>query len=258
MSKIAIIYTTFLRDELMKKTVRSIIDNWLDDSVLLIGDQNPTYQKSTELCVLASEVYPDKKIYYQAQPFDCGVSCSRNRLVKRAYELNIPYCLVTADSIAFTPQMVDSVRKTADFLDKDKRFDLVGYDLAGRVAWEFMMSLSPEAFELRPATEWHTDKDLDLDVLECDLCRQFFIARTESLLSVTWDPDLKTAEHEDFFWRYKQTGYKVCWTEEVQGQYIEDRPAEYWEYRKRCYGEFQELVKKKHGTLNWVRMIRYD
>ena len=44
MNKIGIIITTFLRNELLEKSVKSVLNNWQNNWELIIVDQNKTSQ----------------------------------------------------------------------------------------------------------------------------------------------------------------------------------------------------------------------
>ena len=114
------------------------------------------------------------------------------------------------------------------------------------------MDLNSHAFILSPAKESIWDRDSGLFVWRCDICRNFFLAKTETLLRVKWDEDLKLCEHEDFFWRYKQAGYKVYWTGDISGKYIDFKPPEYVKMRTRMYTVFRKVLQKKYGIRGWV------
>jgi hypothetical protein len=133
---IAIIYTTFLRDSLAIGTLRSILSNWNNNYLLLIGDQNP---KKMDLTGCST----DKIIYYKL-PYDCGLSYARNFLIKKAAEMNIPYILMTADSIAFT-QLYD-FQPIINFLQTNKKIAKVGFDIKKRIPYEFNLDLIPNKY----------------------------------------------------------------------------------------------------------------
>jgi len=247
MSRIAIIYTTFLREQLAERTVKSIIDNWCDNFTLLIADQRFQYKHSWW-----NEAVEMRHAEYAALPFDCGVSAARNFLVKRAWQRQIKYCLVTADSIEFVPETVQKIDRAEQFLKTHRQVGIIGFDLKDRVPWEFYMDINDRAFVLTKNPAMYTDPATGLTIKECDICRQFFLAKTEALLQVQWDDALKTADHEDFFWRYKQAGYSVRWTADIVGNYIDYKPAEYLKYRKRMYSEFRKILQKKYNLTGWV------
>ena len=246
--KIAIIYTTFLREELAERTIKSIVDNWRDDFVLMIADQGENFKKLD----FYEKLYPGKAIEYTKLPFDCGLSLARNVLVQEAMDRGIKYCIVTADSIEFTPATVKKLDSATVFLNSVDKAGILGFDLKDRIPWEYDMELGDEDFILTKNVLMCIDILTSLRVKKCDICRQFLIAKTWALQHVRWDNDLKTADHEDFFWRFKQAGYGVYWTPDIVANYIKCVPHEYLLYRKRMYKEFRKVLQKKYNITGWV------
>ena len=238
MNKIALIYTTFLRDDLASKTITSIINNWNTDWRLLIGDQNPTDEKAS---LYANFMYYDL-------PFDCGLSYARNYLVKKAKELGYEYCLVTADSIEFTGQY--NFEPIMIFM-KDNGVDKVGFRLDNRVSWEYNIELIPgKHFELSLSNE-----NLEYDGItynKVDICKNFFLAKTDALINIPWDNELKLSEHEDHCWRLKQASYKTYFTNYIGANYVDNKPNEYTKYRQRMYFEYRKKLQEKYGIKGWI------
>jgi len=99
MNKLAILITTFLRDNLLYKTLQTIVDNYTTDCIILIADQGyADSEKDITLDYFASQI----PLEYYKLPFDCGIAIARNYLVQKASEKNIPYVLISTDSIQFT------------------------------------------------------------------------------------------------------------------------------------------------------------
>lgn len=249
MEKIAIIYTTFLRDQLAKKTIISIIKNWIPEFDLFVGDQGrETPENEKEFF----DFFIREAGTWKPLPFDCGVSYARNILLKQAAGKGIKYCILTADSIAFIPETVANLNKGVQFLEDHPEVGILGFDLKDRAPWEYFLEIKNNSFYLTKTGAIETDPATGLRVKRCDICRQFFLAKIDTILNVQWDEQLKTGEHEDFFWRYKQAGYKVFWTPDICGQYVNDKPAEYVKYRNRQYTEFRRILFRKHNLSNWV------
>jgi glycosyltransferase involved in cell wall biosynthesis len=135
MDKIAILITTFLRDNLLYKTLQSIVDNYSDNLIILIADQGyHSQEKDTTIEYYKSQIPLE---YYQL-PFDCGLSFARNFLVQKVSEMNIPYCLISADSIQFINKY--NFQSIIDFLESNSSYGLVGFDLEeSKCPWEFYM-----------------------------------------------------------------------------------------------------------------------
>ena len=97
--KIAILITTFLRDNLLYKTIQSIVDNYTKDCIILIADQGYSdSEKDITIDYFASQI----PLEYYKLSFDCGLAIARNFLVQKASEIGVPYCLIMPDSVQFT------------------------------------------------------------------------------------------------------------------------------------------------------------
>jgi len=244
--KIAIIFTTFLRNGLAMDTIASILGNWRDDYVLLVADQNRPGAYLFEK--------PDDKINYYQLPFDCGLSYARNFLVQKAKEMGCEFCLVTADSIAFEKQLdLDPIK---NFLRRCDNRGLVGFNLEGRAKWEWNFGgLDAHNFILTVPKEQIVG--VNINYVKVDLCKNFYLAKTEMLVEIPWDNDLKVAEHEDWAWRVKQNGkYLLFSTGYITAKYIDSKSPEYLVYRQRMYNEFRNKLRAKYKIDGWVQIIK--
>lgn len=252
MKKIAILYTTFIRPELAHQTLFSIYQNWQDNFFLLVADQGEPEDR--KLIFPFSEEFATfmEKLKYFHLPFDCGLSFARNFLVEKALEMKIDYCLITADSIQFTPQTIEKLQAAISYLRSDKALGILGFELNGRIPWEFFMDIKDGHFFLKKPGDLKTDEKTGLRVKECDICRNFFLAKTKILSKIRWDDELKLCEHEDFFWRFKQAGYKAAWTPNISAEYINSKTPQYEGFRNRIYTEYMQLLQKKYHLSGWV------
>lgn len=246
--RIAIIYTTFLRDWLFKRTIKSVMDNRLSEFGIFISDQGRENDEEFDL-----PEWDSLHALWIRHAFDCGISYARNYSITQAHKLSFEFCLLTADSIEFIPETVAKLDKAVQFLKNRPDVGILGFDLKDRVSWEYFMDIQNNCFQLKKNDLIETDPVTGLHFKRCDICRQFFLAKIDTILAVKWDEALKTGEHEDFFWRYKQAGYKICWTPDIAGNYIDFKPAEYIKYRNRQYNEFREKLFKKYNLNDWVQ-----
>lgn len=252
---IGIAYTMFLRPELAAQTYPAIMAYWHLAFKLFIGDQVKGFSNSApEKTIL--QALSSQEIDLNFFPFDSGVSLVRNALIKKMAAENIKYCIVTADSIAFTKETTAKIETAVAFLEAHPDAGILGFDLKDRTAWEWFMDIKNHRFILTKTPDVMVDEATGLRVKPCDICRQFFLARVDAILKVQWDEQFKTGEHEDFFWRFKSSGYKVYWTPDISGQYIHSRPPEYERYRNRQYSEYMRLLFKKYNLLEWVEYVR--
>jgi hypothetical protein len=242
---IAILITTFLRDNLLYKTLQTIVDNYPKDCIVLVADQGYSdEEKEITIDYYKSQI----ALEYFKLPFDSGLSFARNFLVNKANERNIPYVLIGADSIQFT-QSYD-FQPFINFLEQDDKRGIVGFDLSGSKApWEFLMEITPKGIKLSSSSNYTEFEGIKYK--KVDICRNIFLAKTKTMLNL-YDNELKLCEHEDAFLTYKQKGYEVYWTDSLSFKRIAlNTSEEYQSYRKRL-SDFQKIFKQKYNMSGWV------
>ena len=251
MNKIAIIITAFCRDELLYKSVQSTVDNCTNNCInnfeIIVIDQGYT-------SIHKRDWLQERNVHYCPVSFDSGLSFCRNFGVKKAKELECNYVVIGSDSFLFN-ESLKKLNKMIDIIQNTK-YSLIGFELKNcTCGWEASLNLiERKCFELD-----FIDKDgkpaLVRDVTpfwKVDICRNFFLATVGSLLLTEWDEKLKLAEHEDFFWRFKQNGFKCLWTNAIDGEKINDRPAKYANYRRINFNEGLAYLRTKWGLSGWV------
>lgn len=273
---IAIILTTCLRPDLFKKTVGSILEHWQPEWKLFIADQGLDKDRALNQDYL-SYFERNFDIFYYEIPFNSGLSYARNFLVEKASEQNIEHCLITADSILFSESMkrISYLTKFMYF-NEDVAYDIIGLDLKNRkFGWEASINLvEGKYFELNfiDKKEFNLDRITDFPpdnisvhlpnicyhIYNCEIVRNFFIGKTSSLKEVKWDDSLKMAEHEDFFWRFKQAGKKVGYTDFASGEYIGTREGDYNKLRGQNWNNCQKLLRAKYNIQGWVNYINLE
>jgi len=201
--KIAILITTFLRDNLLYKTIQTIVDNYTKDCIVLIADQGyANSEKDITIDYYKSQI----PLEYYKLSFDCGLSYARNFLVQKAFEKNIPYCLVMSDSVQFT--------KTYDFEPLFK-------DLDNNIIINFKLK----------KTEPIALKDV-------------FLAKT-NLMGDLWDSEMKIYGYQLAFSECIKRGYKIVWNKDYNFKKITSRSTEeYYSYCKRIK-EYKRLSECK-------------
>lgn len=250
-SRIAICLTSFLRDNLLYTTLQSIADFLPENCIVLIADQGYSSSEKTLNCDYFSSLMTCERLFLS---FDCGLSSARNQLVERAQALNYDYCLITADSIQFTDKY-DFIPYIS-FLESNVDYGIVGFNLNNRQAWEGELELILNSNFLVKQLNIETASFIsyqNIKFYNCSVVRNFFLAKTQCLLDNRWDDDLKLCEHEDFFWRLKQTKWKVFYTDSLSARYVKSQNKEYNEYRQRMYSEFKTLLMRKYKLSGWVK-----
>ena len=258
MKQIAVLITTFLRDDLAIEALQKIEKHWNSQYKVFLANQSykndvdklNAFSKYSQSTILLNNL----DWYYYNVSYDGGLSYARNLLVNRAIEHDFKYCLLMADSLHMNAKY--DFTNIIAFLESDKNNGIVGFNINNRVSWEYDLELiKNEHFLLKKS---HREKIVfnETKFQPVDICRNFFIAKTECLLENKWDENLKLTEHEDFFYRLKQTNWKTYWTDSISCDYKNFKPDSYTMYRRRMYKEFQDVLKKKYSLKGWVRYAR--
>lgn len=249
-NKIAIILTSIERPQLLKKCLVSIVENWQENFILMIGNQNGYESETYRIIHEIMMQHPNKEIRYYELKYDCGISQARNELIYKACLWNIPYVLLTADSITFN-NSIKEINYLVSIM-KLGYYDLVGLNLYNRIPWEAKLNLIPNKhFELDfidPRIKQNSK------IVECDIVRNLWIAKTESLIEIPYDENLIMVEHEDFFWRFKLAGFKVGCTNICNGTYNkENNNPKYNTIRSTNFRIGMQRLLKKYSLKSWVK-----
>lgn len=245
-NSIAILITTILRDELYSKTIRTIINNLPDNCYIIVGEQTKKEIYSEIRNSIKEEIESKDIGIVISQEYDIGISESRNQLVEYANKLGFKYVIISADSIQFTEKYDFSKHINKMKLLKD--LGIIGFHLNGSLGnWYAKLDLIPNLhFKLTESKEY------DDEYLKVDIVKNFFIAKIEALLACKWDKELALAEHEDFFYRFKSTGFKVYYYSKLSANHESPKEGEYSDLRSRCYNKFKKILMKKYGLHGWV------
>lgn len=203
MNKLAILITTFIRDNLLYKIIQSIVDNYTKNCIVLIADQGyADSEKDITMDYYKSQI----PLEYYKLSFDCGLSYARNYLVRIANEKNIPYVLISTDSIQFT---------------ESYNFEQLFNKLDNNIIINFKLkNVEPIAL-----------KDI-------------FLAKTDTLINL-WDSEMKLYEYQLAFAECIKKGYKIAWNEDYNFKKIKSRSTEeYQSYCKRLK-DYKKLSEQK-------------
>jgi hypothetical protein len=247
MNKIGIILTTIERDKAFFMALKSILDTMQENWMVIAG-----YQAEDKVIE-----FSHPQIYTYPLPYNCGISYARNDMILQAQACGCDYILLTADSILFN----ESIKYLYNILPilSENEYDLIGLNLLNRISWEAKLKLlSNDSFELdfidknSRICEWLVGDEI-FNIWPCDIVRNFWIAKTKSLIKVPYDNNLIMCEHEDFFYRYKQAGYKVGCTNLCEGLYnkVQNTPK-YDELRQQNFRIGQQRLKDKYSLKTWV------
>lgn len=251
MCKVAILITTFERDELLYKCINSIITNLPSNFIILVGDQGtPSIEKGR--WVLETKTKLNDQFHYREYPFNSGLSYTRNQLINLAKIKKCSHIVLGSESFIFN----DSLFKIKNIIQQN----LYGYDILGGelfgccCGWEGKLNLIPnEGFELDFIDKTKKpDYDKEVKIWNIDICRNFFIAKIDCLKNSPWDENLKLCEHEFAFYEFKQKNYKIGWTNDFSATKFNIRPDKYSEFRRKNFNEGLQYLRRKYKFSGWV------
>ena len=128
-------------------------------------------------------------------PFDSGVSAGRAAGLER---VTTPYVINLDDDFIFTRKT--KLTRAVEYLNKNTDVDLV----AGEVAYlPYYVRFDYWTHKLMDYSRTPIyPKGTFIDGLKVfEKCANFFVARTDKLREVGWDPQLKRLDHADFYTR---------------------------------------------------------
>lgn len=271
MKNLCFIITTMLSNDLLLKSVESLLKYKQDNFEIIIVDQGDL---DTEKAKFLTRHY--NKIKYYQVPFNVGLKYSRNFGVQKAKELGGNYIFIGSDSFLFN-ESIQQINNIIDFLENSE-YSFCGFELensTGGCGWEGKLNLiEGKSFELdfidkncpnfktystpKFSNDWRNEDNSPaligdvIPIWNVDICRNIFIAKIDNLLNVKWDENFKLGGHEDFFWRLKQAGYKGCWTNYIYATKMTDRPEEYAKLRRKNFNDGMEKLKEKYHISGWI------
>lgn len=89
----------------------------------------------------------------------------------------------------------------------------------------------------------------------CNLGVNFMIIKKAVLSDVSWDNNLKVAEHLDFYIQLKKSGWKALFTPDVIIEHHHYDTPDYSVYRFGMHAYYKELMWKKHNLYREVYIL---
>jgi glycerol-3-phosphate cytidylyltransferase len=241
---IAIGIKTFMREKTLARTLESIGQFFPYPYRLYIADDSrPSEEKER-----VYQKLEDKGHVIIRLPYDVGLSCGRNQIVKAVTE---PYILMLDDDLMLAD--AESIHKMRHILDERPEIGLV----AGVVMLEDGGYFSNESYvkglqlevtdgALRRVAMPRVPITLDgTSFVYADQVPNFFMARRELFAEVRWDERIKIEyEHMDFFLEMAKTKWKaaVC----LDAKCIHARPEVNMEYSQHRRNAPSQYFYSKH------------
>jgi glycosyltransferase involved in cell wall biosynthesis len=200
MENLTALIKTFLRDEQLLLCIESLRKTSPALPIIVADDGQPSYVKEAFM--------KGNDVEYYLLPFNQGCPNGKNFLIDKC---RTPFCLLGDDDFYYT--------KHANLSNLLHLMQIA--DLAGGSVIENGEVKHFEGFAHKEDDTLYLDhlkienlKEYD-GVLykEAGFVFNFFIARVDALRQTRWDPHLKIRyEHEDFFLRFINDGFKVVYT----------------------------------------------
>lgn len=252
MERIGIIITTFERPKILKKCLYSLTTCWENNFEVVVIDQSSgSFKKQNQLITTSWQV-KNFNIGYVEAPFNSGLSYCRNLGVSHLKH-DCDYILMASDSFDFNDSIV-RLNLLENIMDY---YDILGFELDNCTCdWEATIDLEEDSAFVLDFIDKQKDPQYtynNINVYNCEICRNFFLAKTQVMDNVKYDEQFRLCEHEDWFYRVKQAGYKVGWTNFITASKMTDRPSKYNQYRQNNMQEGRKRLQKKYGIKGWVR-----
>jgi len=203
MKDTAVLVTTFLRDELLFRCIKSI-RRYYPDIPIFVGDNGKSNLEKKNFC-------SEHQCMLFELPFDLGVGGTRNETLKRIPS-KYRYIAIVEDDIIFTEST--KLESWKRILDSEKEVGIVG----GLLKWnpgdeqhyeaDTWIDNNTHYIKKVESPEWKCEVG-GIKYFLCDLILNVFMMKRSVWEVVKWDPQFKTAlEHSDFFLRLKYRSHK--------------------------------------------------
>ena len=231
MKDVAVLITTFLRDNALYNCVKSI-RKFYPDIAIFVADTGNESDEKDKFC-------SDHKCTLIKVAFDSGVCRARNEGLERISN-NYMYVFVCEDDIIFTEetrletlmQILEErpqVGIVGGFLKKVKRYETIDQN------YEATLRIENDTIYVEEVKNPQWQKFGKAMYFYCDIIPNVFLMSCDIWKEIKWDERYKTTpEHTDFFLSLKhKTAWKVAFTDSVR-----------MEHHDQEYRDHQYLVKR--------------
>lgn len=232
----------FKRPHAVKNLYESIRNFYPNLKIVIVDDSEEAMDQSIF----------DENVNYIHTEFDIGLSAGRNLGIKN---IDTKYFLLLDDDFLFIEDT--KIEKMYDILE-NKGFDIV----AGGV---HDFGTKPRSFQgifkKKDTTLMLLDKSYRKkhNGYKCyDYVINFFLGKTDLIKNNLWTPELKLAEHEDFFYNLsKNRNVNMTAIKDVYVEHYPENTMSYDEYRDRFY-EMIHFSCKKNDVENIIYCRNYS
>lgn len=171
---------TFIRPECCIRLINSIRKHYKGIHIIVVDD---------------GDVSPDlssfKNVTHIKIPFDSGVSVGRNLLIdstKTKYYLNLDDDSILSENI--------DISEAYKILEENEEIDMVGGKMVNTI-YHGILEKKEGTLYFYKEKERRRIKNMPI----YDIVHNFYMVRTEKIKKIRYEPELKTVDHTEFFWR---------------------------------------------------------
>lgn len=242
-SDVTALVKTFLRDEYLFRCVESLRQSYRNIQIAVADDGHFSSDRVKRLQDLGCQVH--------LLSFNSGLSYGRNWLVDHC---TTPYCLIGDDDFRYSPGCrLDWLRELLQTTGADVAAGACHQDrMIAHYEGDFVYQDDGGLVYKASPTRWSNHHGQP-PYRRVDIALNFFMAKTEAVRHVKWDPTIGAYEHEDWFLQAAEVGLKTVYCPDVvvEHRYLDkEDPKEYQELRYSRKGGPEFRAK-------WASRFRY-
>jgi len=265
---LSVVVRTFLRPAFLARFLMSIgryeYSLGVRFAEVLVGDDSPKVDVAANARAISKtkDLFPNLNVHHHIFEENIGISDCRNRLVQAACEDHVLICddEFMLDEEADIPAALSIVR--------DGEYQLVGGWLKGNYDtktgsfsyWGVSGQFSEAQDELIINTN-EMPIELD-DLLPSNYLLNFYVADRQSLLANPWNKDVNLEECPEFFYRFKNMGFKAALFGGLFARHTVDRGDDPLRFRRENWDKSllssPLAIDKKRSTVNRVRSTSFE
>ena len=187
-----ILIKTFLRPQCLLELIGTIRTYYSHVRIVVVDDSEHKLFEAGENPL---------NIFCVHLPYYSGVSIGRNVGVSC---IKTKYTIMLDDDMTLTPK--SNMNILYNYLESHPNISLISAKLSDRGPFHALFERKGDVIEI------HIDGYTSIDgpVTHSHRSLNCFMCKTQLLVDIPWDPNLKTNEHSEHFYRIYMAGYKVC------------------------------------------------
>jgi glycosyltransferase involved in cell wall biosynthesis len=245
LSDLTIGIKTFGRPELVKRLIVSIRESYDAQSEIqiLVADDGGTDNNNQHIIDSVNMLIGQGKDHYIMLDYDAGLSAGRNALVAST---KTKFFMLMDDDFVFKSREACNLGDMLSMLHRwEDSLDLVGGKIGDRPDNFARFGYYKDGLVLYYDHSGYVAPPSSCVYVE--FVPNFFMAKTKVLADVKWDDALKLGEHEDFFYRFRQHGYRASYCRDMcHIEHAQAQTSEAYKAKRGRAVDFLELSMKKH------------